>query len=115
MPQDPQPPFVKWDPDTRQFEVSLPTPEGFFDARWVLPASFVLRIKEEEADEWSPGFETPFNRCTFRDLKPDTTYILELRAKTDEEIGKPVYSRARTLADGTVPDFKPIPNWPLLE
>ncbi len=115
MTQDSQQPSAKWDSKSRKFEVSLPTPDGVFDASWISTPSFVVRIQEKGSDEWSPGFETPFNSCTFTGLKPNTAYILEVRAKNDAGESEPAYIELRTLPDGTLSGGGPVPNWPLLE
>ena len=57
---------------------------------------YVIRIREAGTEQWSFGFETPFPGCTFVDLKPDTEYELQVRAKNVSGEGEPVYIRIRT-------------------
>ena len=41
-----------------------------------------LSNQESGTEAWSPGFETPFNKCSFVDLKPDTEYDVQVTHKT---------------------------------
>ena len=92
-------PTLKWDGTT--VSVSLPDKRGrILDASWVPTITSVVRIRESDVDEWSPGFETPFNRCTFVGLKPDTEYDVQVTHKNSSGEGKPAFSKVTTKADG---------------
>lgn len=88
-------PRIDWDGET--ISVSLPDKLGrILDARWTPTITSVVRIKEAGEEEWSPGFETIFNRCSFVGLKPDTEYEMQLTHKTETGEGEPSISRVRT-------------------
>ena len=92
-------PKLKWDGTT--VTVSLPDKRGrILEASWVPTITSVVRIRESDADQWSPGFETPFNRCTFVGLKPDTEYDVQVTHKNSAGEGQPAYSKVKTKADG---------------
>ena len=90
-------PRLEWDGQT--ISVSLPDKLGrTVAAKWNPTVTSVIRIKEADADEWSPGFETPFNTCTFVDLKPNTEYELKVTHKNATGESKPAISRMKTRA-----------------
>ena len=92
-------PKLEWDGTT--LSVSLPDKRGrVLKASWDPAVTSVIRIKESETDEWSPGFETPLSRCTFVGLKPGTEYDVQLTHKNSAGESKPVYSKVRTKAEG---------------
>ena len=76
--------------------VSLPMKEGVVDASWRPAVTSVVRIREVGSDEWSPGFETPLNSCSFVGLKPDMEYEVQLTHKNEHGEGPPVVQRLRT-------------------
>ena len=99
-------PSVRWDSQSRTFDVTLPVEnDRVIDAKIQLPQSFVVRIREKGVDEWSPGYDTPFNQFTFVGLKPDTAYEIQVTARNDAGEGSPAFHEARTLADGTLGDI----------
>lgn len=92
-------PRLEWNGTTAS--VSLPDKRGrVLRASWDPAVTSVVRIKESEADEWSPGFETPLSTCTFVGLKPDTEYDVQLTHKNSAGESEPAYSKMRTKAEG---------------
>lgn len=90
--EDPQ---LEWDGE--RISVSLPDKLGrTFEASWVPAVTSVVRIRESGTQAWSPGFETPFNKCTFIDLKPDTEYDVQLTHKNDAGESEPAISSFKT-------------------
>ena len=88
-------PQLKWDGSS--IYVSLPDKLGrTLEAKWKPTVTSVVRIRESETESWSPGFETPFNWCTFLDLKPDTEYEVQLTHKNDVGESQPAISTIRT-------------------
>ena len=76
-------PQVEW--DGNRISVSLPDKLGrTFEASWVPAVTSIVRIRESGTQAWSPGFETPFFKGAFRDLKPDTEYDVQVTYKGDE-------------------------------
>ncbi len=87
-------PNVNWDGET--ISVSIPDKLGrILNAHWAPTVTSVIRIKEVGNTEWSPGFETIFNRCSFVGLKPDTEYEVQLTHKNDAGESEPVFDRLR--------------------
>ena len=77
--------------------VSLPNKLGrTVEARWKPAVTSVVRIRESGAEPWSAGFETPFNNCSFVDLKPETEYEIQVTHKNDAGEGPPVTSTVKT-------------------
>ena len=92
-------PKLEWDGKT--VSVSLPDKRGrVLEAKWDPTITSVVRIRESDAEQWSPGFETPFNMCTFVGLKPDTEYDVQITHKNSAGEGEPAYSKVRTKANG---------------
>ena len=88
-------PKLEWDGST--ISVSLPDKRGrVMEAKWNPTVTSVVRIREADAGEWSPGFETPFNRCTFMGLKPDTEYDVKVTHKNTAGEGESAISRTKT-------------------
>ena len=82
-------PVLKW--DGQMIYVSLPDKLGrTLEARWNPTVTSVVRIREAGTEVWSPGFETPFNMCSFVDLKPDTEYDVQVTHKNDAGESEPV-------------------------
>ncbi|MDE0094644.1 MAG: hypothetical protein OXO49_09120 [Gammaproteobacteria bacterium] len=82
--------------------VSLPNKlGGIVEAQWIPPITTVLRIREENTDKWSPGFEIPLDSCTFVDLKPDTEYEVMITHKNDVGESEPVIDKLRTNPDSS--------------
>ena len=90
--EDPQ---LKWDGET--IFVSLPDKLGrTIEARWNPTVTSVVRIRESGTESWSPGFETPFNRCSFVDLRPDTEYDVQVTHKNDAGESDPAITSIKT-------------------
>ena len=88
-------PLLKWDGE--MISVTLPDKVGrTIEARWNPTITSVVRIREAGKVEWSPGFETPFNMCSFVDLKPDTEYVLQVTHKNDAGESEPAISTIKT-------------------
>lgn len=88
-------PPVAWDADAKTFKISL----GGIDAEWQPPYTYVVRIREYPGGEWSVGFESPLTGCDFQDLKPDTDYEVEVRAKNSAGLSEPNKRTFRTLPE----------------
>jgi len=81
-------PKLKWEEGS--IHVALPKRLGRgLSARWKPSVTSVIRIREKGAKTWSPGFEIPFNMCTFVDLKPETSYDIRVTHKNDAGEGPP--------------------------
>ena len=77
--------------------VSLPDKLGrSLEARWKPTLTSVVRIRELGTEPWGPGFETPFNNCSFVDLKPETEYEIQVTHKNDAGEGPPAFSTVKT-------------------
>lgn len=88
-------PLLKW--DGKMISVSLPTRIGrTFEAKWIPQITSVVRIRESGMVAWSPGFETPFNMCSFVDLKPDTEYELQVTHKNEAGESRPTIKTIKT-------------------
>ena len=91
-------PKLEWDGET--ISVTLPDKLGrVVEAKWTPTVTSVVRIREAGQSTWSPGFETPFNRCTFLDLKPDTEYQVKLTHKNAAGEGPASISTMKTNAE----------------
>ena len=100
----PKPP-VQWNGES--FDICLPWPADEQRQEWlevgVRPqVTYVVRVREPGTEEWLVGVETPLTSCTFRDLKPDTEYEMEVRAKNKEGESIPAVITCRTGPDGAV-------------
>ena len=92
-------PRIKW--DGKMISVTLPMENGeMMEAKWNSTVTFVIRVREAGAGEWSFGFETPITGCTFVDLKPDTEYEVQVTSKNSTGEGEPVYAKIRTNPEG---------------
>ena len=102
-------PGVRWDGTT--WFVTLPVQDGqVIDAKWEPGLTYVVRIREKGAAEWSFGFETPVTGCTFTDLKPDTEYEVQVRTKTARGEGAPTFTSIRTNPAGGTSNIIPFPR-----
>ena len=88
-------PVLKW--QDNMVCVSLPDKLGrTLKARWKPTVTSVVRIRESGTEAWSPGFETPFNKCSFVDLKPDTEYDVQVTKKNDVGESEPASTSIKT-------------------
>ncbi len=88
-------PVLKW--QDNMVYVSLPDKLGrTLEARWRPTVTSVVRIRESGAEAWSPGFETPFDKCSFVDLKPDTEYDVQVTNKNDVGESEPATTSIKT-------------------
>ena len=92
--------------------MTLPVEDGnVLEAKWEPGLTYVIRIRESGTDQpWSFGFETPIPSCTFVDLKPDTEYELQVRAKNAAGEGPPSYLAMRTNPAGGSSNIIPFPQ-----
>ncbi len=92
---DPNQPQVEW--KGGEFHVSLPDLMGnVIEANWKPSLTYVIRLREAGTEEWGPGFCTPFTKCDFVDLKPDTDYEAQITAKNEAGEGEPAITPFRT-------------------
>ena len=102
-------PASKWDGKT--WFVTLPVEHGkVLEAKWDTGLTYVVRIREVGSADWSFGFETPVPSCTFVDLKPDTEYELQVRAKNSAGEGTPAYLSMRPDPAGASTNIVPFPK-----
>ena len=102
-------PEVRWDGDT--WFVTLPVDDGkVIEATWKPAFTYVVRIREAGTEQWSFGFETPVTGCTLVDLKPDTEYELQVRAKNAAGEGAPALFTIRTTPTGDSGNVIPFPK-----
>lgn len=88
-------PKLEW--DGNQVSVSLPDKlDRTIEAQWTPTVTSIVRIRERGDLEWSPGFETIFNNCSFIGLKPDTQYEMQVTHKNDDGESKPILSYLKT-------------------
>ena len=100
----PKPP-VQW--NGRSFDICLPWPADEQRQEWleleVTPkVTYIVRVRESGTEEWLVGVETPLTSCTFLDLKPDTEYEMEVRAKNEEDVSDPAVVTCRTDPGGSI-------------
>ena len=111
MPEGTNPnPEIKWEAKT--WFVTLPVEHGkVLEAKWEPGLTYVIRIRESGTDQpWSFGFETPIPSCTFVDLKPDTEYELQVRARNAAGEGAPSFLTMRTNPAGDSSNIVPFPK-----
>ena len=102
-------PEIKWDGKT--WFVTLPVENGqVLEAKWEPGLTYVIRIREAGTQAWSFGFETPIASRTFVDLKPDTEYELEVRAKHAAGEGPPSFLAMHTNPTGGSSNVIPFPQ-----
>ncbi|MDE0099843.1 MAG: fibronectin type III domain-containing protein [Truepera sp.] len=88
-------PRLMWDGE--MISVSLPDKLGrTLEAQWNPTVTSVVRIRESGTQAWSPGFEIPFNMCSFVDLKPDTEYDVQVTHKNDVGESEPAITSIKT-------------------
>ena len=88
-------PILKW--QDNMVYVSLPDKLGrTLEVKWKPTVTSVVRIRESGTEAWSPGFETPFNKCSFVDLKPDTEYDVQITNKNDAGESRPAITSIKT-------------------
>ena len=88
-------PQLKW--EGKMIFVSLPDKLGrTHEARWHPTITAVIRIRESGTEAWDPGFETPFNMCSFVDLKPDTEYDVQVTHKNEAGESEPSITTMKT-------------------
>ena len=101
-------PRIEW--KDNQWSVTLPLDDGsVVDATWKPGITYVVRIREADAEEWSFGFETPLATFTFIDLKPDTEYEVQVRSKNAAGEGAPAFFTVRTDPAGDAGNVIPFP------
>ena len=101
-------PRIEW--KDNQWSVTLPLDDGrAVNATWEPSVTYVVRIREEGAEEWSFGFETPLATFTFIDLKPDTEYEVQVRSKNAAGEGPPAFFTIRTDPAGDAGNVIPFP------
>ena len=101
-------PEIKW--EDNQWSVTLPLDDGrTVNATWKPAITFVVRIREVGAADWSFGFETPVASFTFVDFKPDTGYELQVRSKSRTGEGPPAFFTIRTNPTGDADNVVPFP------
>lgn len=88
-------PVLKW--QDNMVYISLPDKLGrTHKASWKPTVTSVVRIRETGTEAWSPGFETPFDKCSFVDLKPDTEYDVRVTNKNDVGESEPAITSIKT-------------------
>lgn len=88
-------PQLMWDGE--MISVSLPDKLGrILETRWNPTITSVVRIRESGTEAWSPGFETPFNMCSFVDLKPEIEYDVQVTHKNDVGESEPAITSIKT-------------------
>ena len=80
------------------------------EAKWNPGLTYVVRIREAGTRAWSFGFETPLTQSSFADLKPDTQFHLQVRAKNAAGEGDPQLIRVRTNPTGNTDNVIPFPK-----
>ena len=102
-------PSIQW--DGSEWFVRLPVQDGnILQAKWKPGLTYVVRIREAGTEAWSFGFETPLTRFSFIDLKPDTEYEMQIRAKNAAGEGEPSLIRMRTNPSGHTDNVIPFPK-----
>ena len=102
-------PDIKWDGNT--WFVTLPVEDGnVIEAKWSPSFTYVVRIREAGSGQWSFGFATPIPACAFVDLKPDTSYELQIRARNAAGEGEPTHLKMRTNPAGASSNIIPFPR-----
>ena len=102
-------PEVKWEDGT--WFITLPVDDGkVVEASWKPPVTYVVRIREVGTERFSFGFETPITSFTFVDLKPDTEYEVQVRAKSAAGQGPAACFAIRTDPAGGSGNVIPFPS-----
>ena len=107
-------PDINW--DGNEFFVTLPLPKELpkkdsvvIEAKWKPVYTYVIRIREVGTKDWSLGFETPLTGGSYVDLKPETEYEIQIRAKNSAGEGEPAYIKTRTSPKGHISNVIPFP------
>lgn len=91
-------PGLRW--DEGMIQVSLPRRMGrTLEARWKPSVTSVVRIRESGTATWTPGFETPFDTCSFVGLKPETKYEVKVTKRNDAGESEPAIASQTTLPE----------------
>ena len=107
-PQQNTTPRTEW--KDNQWSVTLPLEDGrVVNATWKPGLTYVVRIREAGAEDWSFGFETPIATFTFIDLKPDTEYEVQVRSRNATGEGPPAFFNIRTDPAGDAGNVIPFP------
>ena len=106
---DEQIPRIQWDGSI--CTITLPmSGGGTLTAEWQPDITYAVRIKEANTQQWSVGFETPVGGSTFRHLKPDTEYEVEIAVCGSANDLEPVYIAFRTDPAGQGGEVIPFPK-----
>ena len=99
----PKPP-VAW--NGKSYEICLPWPDvprrPWLEVEVSLKVTYVVRVRELGREQWLVGVETPLTSCTLVELKPNTEYEMEVRAKSAAGESDPAVVTCRTGPDGAV-------------
>ena len=105
-------PPILWDAKTKTFSIFLENllknkkllrkGRDSIQAEFSPPITYVARIKEAGATNWIIGIETPLTECTFCELKPNTEYEVEIRAKNEHGESEPASAKVKTGGDGVL-------------
>ena len=91
-------PILKWDGDT--FFVSLPIDGGVIEKKWKPRITYIVRVRKivsnEEQENWSFGYETPFTICNF--VGPEPTTLLDANAYYEMKFSHKTDGGERTVA-----------------
>ena len=101
-------PTVEW--REGELKVSLPLHGGTVDANWRPATTTVVRIRQAGTENWSPGFETPLDGCSFVGLEPDTECDIQVTHKNAAGEGLPIELKCRTKSNGDVGNIIPFPK-----
>lgn len=97
----PKPP-VAWNGES--YEICLPWPNvprrQWLEVEVKPKVTYVVRVRELGARQWLAGVETPLTTCTLVELKPNTDYEMEVRAKSVAGESDPAIVTCRTGSDG---------------
>ena len=95
---------VRW--NGTSYDICLPWPDvphqQWLEVVVTPQVTYVVRLRESGTDKWLVGVETPLTSCTFLDLKPNTEYEMEVRAKNADGETAPAVVTCRTGPDGAV-------------
>ena len=95
---------VRW--NGTSYDICLPWPDvphqQWLEVVVTPQVTYVVRLRESGTDKWLVGVETPLTSCTFLQLKPNTEYEMEVRAKNADGETAPAVVTCRTGPDGAV-------------
>lgn len=95
---------VRW--NGTSYHICLPWPDvprqQWLEVQVTPQVTYVVRLRESGTDNWLVGVETPLTSCTFVELKPNTEYEMEVRAKNADGATAPAVVICRTGSDGAV-------------